>query len=410
MPTETQSFSFEKTVTAAPDQVYRAFTNSTHLRGWLSDIAIADPRPFGRIYMAWNSGFYTNGEFVELELDRKVVFTWLGRNEPGQTRVEVMIYPQGSDSRVQLKHSGVGSGDEWAKVIEEIRTGWTASLENLAALMDTGEDLRLTRRPMMGITLNDFNEEIARRLGVPVSQGIRIDTTVEGMGAQTAGLESNDVIISMGGYKVLGFSDIANALQGHRAGDELEVQFYRGPEKKTIMMTLSGRSVPTTPATVAELAEKVRARYEEINRNLDEFLANISEEEAAHQPAPGEWSIKDVLAHLIHDERGFHNYITQVVDEHEAHYDDYPSNMQFLNDAMMSVYPTLAELRQALRHATQESVELFEHLPESFREHKGSFWRLVYAALSDPYHYIAHMEQMQAALAAARETQPLAGV
>ena len=98
-----------------------------------------------------------------------------------------------------LEHSRIGAGKAWGAVAGEFQQEWEKSLENLAAVLETGEDLRLTRRPMMGIGVSDFDAEIARQMGVPVSKGIRLDAVVAGMGAEAAGLQPGDVIVRMGG-------------------------------------------------------------------------------------------------------------------------------------------------------------------------------------------------------------------
>jgi hypothetical protein len=46
------------------------------------------------------------------------------------------------------------------------------SLDNLVSVLETGEDLRFTLRPMIGIGASDFDEEIARQIGVPGNMGI----------------------------------------------------------------------------------------------------------------------------------------------------------------------------------------------------------------------------------------------
>jgi uncharacterized protein YndB with AHSA1/START domain len=402
MSAKTQTYTFVQDVHAPAPRVYQAFTNSSLLRQWLCDVAVINAKPGGYIYLVWNSGFYTAGEFVELNPNQRVVFTWFGRSEPGRTNVEVEIIDKGETTQVLLKHSGVGAEEEWKTVITEIQNGWTSSLVNLASVLETGEDMRFTRRPMLGIGLNAFNEEIALHIGVPVSQGLRIDSTLEGMGAHAAGLQSNDVIVTLDGYQTVSFADLATVLQKHRSGDQMEVQFYRGPEKRSVMMTLSGRPLPNIPATIAELAEKVRSRYADINRDMDDFLDDVSEEEASHRPAPDEWSIKEVLAHLIYDERNTQNYIGEVAGEWESHYSETTGNQQFRIDATLAVHPTLLDLRQELKRAFQETVEHYTHLPENLPAHKSSYWRIAYAGLDSPFHYQGHLEQMQAALLAAR--------
>jgi S1-C subfamily serine protease len=64
---------------------------------------------------------------------------------------------------------------------------------------------------MLGIMLSDFNAEIAKSMGLPVSSGVRIDGTVPGMGAEAAGLQSGDVIVGMAGYPVGDFSSLTHA-------------------------------------------------------------------------------------------------------------------------------------------------------------------------------------------------------
>ena len=66
-------------------------------------------------------------------------------------------------------------------------------------MLGSGPDLRITNRPMMGISPSDFNAEIAKKLGVPVNTGMRLDGVVDGMGAQSAGLQKDDVLIEFAG-------------------------------------------------------------------------------------------------------------------------------------------------------------------------------------------------------------------
>ena len=102
--------------------------------------------------------------------------------------MKVTLEAQDGGTRLLLEHTGFGTGAEWQRPIQESREGWTQGLENLASVMETGQDLRIIRRPMLGVMLSDFTPEIARQLGVPVSEGVRIDGTLEGMGARKAGL------------------------------------------------------------------------------------------------------------------------------------------------------------------------------------------------------------------------------
>lgn len=69
---------------------------------------------------------------------------------------------------------------------------------------------------------------------MPTSEGVRLDMTIEGMGAYIAGLRSRDVIIELGEMAMRSYSDFLLALTGKRAGDTIEVVYHRGAERHTV--------------------------------------------------------------------------------------------------------------------------------------------------------------------------------
>ena len=404
MDAKTASLTFEKMVMAPPQYVYHAFTNSTALREWMCDVATTDPKIGGRLYVAWNDGFYAAGHFTRLEKDHEIGFTWQGLNEPSPTEVHVYLTGAEGSTRVHLVHCELGADEEWDPVRVAMTQGWQGGLDNLASVLETGEDLRFVNRPMLGIGVSDFDEKIARHMGVPVTEGIRIDSAIESMGAAVAGLQGNDVIVSLAGYPITSFSSVPAVLSGKRAGDTVEVIFYRGAEKKSLPMKLSRRPLPEIPWNAKTLAEAVSQRNKEIHQELDQFLQGITEVEAAYRPAPTEWCIKEVLAHLIHGERGLQTFISDLLGGQEPLYDNYPGNVREQVEATVAAFPSLAAIYTELRCASQETVELIARLPDEFLARKGSYWRLAYGELEIPYHHQIHMEQMRNAIKAARKS------
>ena len=397
-----QTLTFTQMVKTTPESVYSAFTNATQLREWLCNVATVVPRSGGRIYLWWNSGYYTSGEFTHAESGKELTFTWHGRGEPTPTQVEVSLKPQNGGTLVTLVHTGIGSGDEWTAIMSEMEKGWETSLKNLASVQETGEDLRFILRPMLGIILDEFNPEIAKRLGLPTSDGIRLSGTVEGMGAKDAGLLEDDVIVSMGGIDTIDGSSLNNVLNAHRAGDEIEVVFYRGGEKMSVEMELSRRPIPVIPSTAKELADAVEIQYNKIKSMMDEFLEGVTEEEASFKPGPKQWSLKGNLAHFIQGERGFQQYIAELVDGYERFADDYGGNSDAFIEATIAVYPTMKYLVREYKSNMAETLYFIANFPDEFVTRKGTYWRLAYNVLQDPYHFASHLEQMQATLDAAR--------
>ncbi len=194
---KSQAFTFKQTVNASLMEAFRAFTHATLLRDWFCNAAQAEARQGGLFYFGWQSGFYACGKFLTFDPGKKLVFTWDGKDEPEPTRVSVSFAPKGGGTAVTVSHGGVGSGAKWAEVVKEIQNGWTEGLENLKSVVETGIDLRFARRPRLGIFIGEFNPEIAGRLRVPISRGIRIEGTAEGSGARAAGLQKDDVLVGL---------------------------------------------------------------------------------------------------------------------------------------------------------------------------------------------------------------------
>lgn len=396
-----QALSFTQEINVSPKMVYHAFTNGTSLREWLCDIATTDPNPGGRLYLWWHDGYYVSGEFISIESPNEVSFTWRGRGEPGETRVQVSLVAHDGGTMVTLEHLGMTSDPQWADTIEEIKKGWKNSLENLASVLETGEDLRFTQRPMLGIGISDFDEKIAKKMGIPVSKGIRIDTPIEGMGAAAAGLESGDVIVKMGDKEIIDFASLTNSLAAHRAGDEIEVGFYRGPQRKTLSMTLSGRPIPEIPKTAADLAQKVKTNYDQLQERLGEVFKGVSDAQASHKPTPEEWSAKEVMAHLIHSERGTRQFIADLVGSQEPIYDDYGGNIDTFTTATVVAYPTVSDLLAEYQRTCAENVAILANLKQDFLDRKGSYWRLAYQLSEGDFHFDSHMEQIKSAITSA---------
>jgi uncharacterized protein YndB with AHSA1/START domain len=398
-----ESLSFSQVIKTDPDSAYRAFTNATELRGWLCNVATVVPRLGGRLYLWWESGYYTCGEYVNLEPGKEVSFTWFGKGEPSVSQVKVNFKPQGSGTLVEVNHTGLEIKSEWEATRSEISKGWKNALENLDSVTATGEDLRFVTRPMLGIILDEFNDEIAEKLGLTSSDGIRIGGTVKGMGAEAAGIQENDVITSMGSIATKNFESLNQALSQHKAGDTTQVVLYRDGKQQTLQLTLSGRPIPEIPSDAQSLAEEVTKIYKQIETKLDEFLSGVSEEEAAYKPEPSEWSIKENIAHFIQGERFFQQYMTELVNGFERFADDYGGNVDQMLEAISAAYPSVNAMAEAYKQNMRETLYFISHLPEEFLARKGEYWRLAYGLLQDPYHFDAHLEQMQSALDASRK-------
>jgi uncharacterized protein YndB with AHSA1/START domain len=401
---KTQTLTFKETINAPAADTYRAFTSSTAMRYWFSDVALADPQKGGRFYAGWNDGYYAAGEYLSLTPDKKVVFSWLGRGEPAASRVQVTLAEKKAGLTVTVTHSGLGSGKAWAKAVKGITAGWQSAMRNLKSTLETGEDLRISKRPMLGIMPGAYDDEIAKRLKVPTAFGVRLDGTLEGMGAHAIGLQADDVIVSLGGKKVTG-ATLGVGLVGKQAGDKVAVKYYRGPKLINTSLVLSGRALPEIPQTAAELATRVGNLYAELNTELEKCFEGATEAQASYKATPDEWSAKDVLCHLLSGERDGHSPIAETIWGIQRYYDSFGDNLNERHAAMLSVLPTYRLLLDEYKRAQDETVALLAAMPDKAVARKSDWWQLCFGFLQPPLHNYAHFEQIKAAIAAAQQAK-----
>jgi hypothetical protein len=315
--------------------------------------------------------------------------------------VTVTLAEQADGVLVRLDHA-IPRGKGWKERGQTFRENWEESLENLKSVLETGIDLRIANRPMLGILPGDFTEDQATALKIPVREGLRLDGVVGGMGAEGAGLQRDDVLVGMAGNTITSeFNTLLNAIAGKKGGDEVEVVYYRGPEKKTVTMQLSKRPMPEVPFEPAELAKRVRAIFEPALGELEKAFEGYSDEQAMKRPDPKEWSALEIVAHLVHGERFNSAYLTSLIDGYELTTDGFGSNVTAQVEATVRANPSIQLMLAELRRTVEELLAYIELLPEDFVLNRGSYYRFGSNLLQPNFHINAHIQQIKDALAAA---------
>ncbi len=401
MSTTVTSVQFVK---ATPAQVYFAFTRAIGLTEWLCDFATAAPHPGGRMYLWWHGDFYSAGEYVSLEENKSVIFKWFGRGEPAPSEVTVILKEKDGGTVVTLSHA-VSEGKDWEERAKGFQQEWSRTLVNLAQVLETGLDKRAFDRPMLGINISDFNAEIARAMGVPVKDGIRLDFLPEEMGAFKAGLRKDDVLIELGGKPIANdYGSLVMALQGKQGGDKVEVVFYRGAEKKTVTMELTRRPAPQIPWEAAALAKVVRAKYDEGLAALEKAFTGVSEAAADLEPAPGGWSAKQILAHLIQTERHWLENLDDVIGGYPRVSDEWAGNSTVHARATVAAYKTVRSLLDEMERLSDEMTAYAAALPPEFVARKASYFQAANMLLEGSLpHILSHIDQIQSAIALAHK-------
>jgi uncharacterized protein YndB with AHSA1/START domain len=402
MTSENAELTFSNLLDAPPEDVYYAFSTAQGWRDWMCDSARLEPRSGGTYQLSWNSGWFAAGTVNTIERPTHIHLSWRGKEDPGYTKVFIQLEATPTGTRVEITHSGFGEGDLWDQIRKECEKGWQIGLENLVSIFSTGMDLRIVRRPMLGIFVSDFNEKIAKELRVPTSRGVRIDRPAEGMGAEKAGLKPSDVIVEMDGKSIEGFADFGVVMDGKHAGDIIPVTVYRGPEKITVQMELSGRAFEDYPLDPSYIAQRLSDSDQEIIQEFREFFKDVSEDDANFKPGPEEWSAKETLAHLITSEEFRLAYIDEVLADGQREFAGGNGDPLPRLRALLEVTPTIPELLDRLERSKREVVALLNKA-EKLKARKGVLWGMALGYLQYPnVHERSHMEQMKNAISAAR--------
>jgi hypothetical protein len=256
---------------------------------------------------------------------------------------------------------------------------------------------------MLGIMIGSFTEEQAQELGVPVHEGMRLDAVVDGMGAQRSGLQKDDVIVEFAGHPIYNANSLPNALSGKKGGDTVAVVIYRGPQKKTIQLELSKRPMPEVPFDTAELAKRARELYEPGLAEVEKCFEGFTDDEAMAKPDPKDWSALEIIAHLIHGERGNQAFLTSLIDGYEITTDGFGDNVDAQVAATVKANPSVALMLSALRRTVEETLVYVTLLPAEIVENKGSYYRFGFGLLQPNFHLTGHTQQIRAALSAAQK-------
>jgi S1-C subfamily serine protease len=90
----------------------------------------------------------------------------------------------------------------------------------------------------MGVGVVTMSPQIAQQYGISASQGAIIQDLPPDGPAARAGLQSFDVITSIGGQKVTKDGDLVRIIHTHKPGEQVAVTFVRGKTQGSVTITL----------------------------------------------------------------------------------------------------------------------------------------------------------------------------
>lgn len=398
---------FACTVQVLPEEVSRAFTHPTMLRDWLGLAASTDPQKGGHLFVRLEDGVNAEGSYSVVEPGKRVCFSLRGTGDPGASSVCVALAAQGEETQLTLIHEFPEYDPAWAEAAARWTAVWPAALENLASVVETGIDLRQARRPRLGILMDDtLSEEFLAQSGVPVKSGVRLMGVVDGSGAKAAGLQKDDVLVSLNGVALDSPASIAAALRGLKAGDRPVVAYYRGAQKLSTPLELGNFPIPELPDTAAGAAQKVREKYPKVLEEMRKLVGGLTDEQAARRPSAEEWSVRELVAHFILCERDYQNWVAGMINDVAVEdWLEMRPNLTPRIQALTARIPRLADLLDELALAYEETAATIAAFPESFVQRRKHLYRRAAQwaiELISEHYYGEHLEQFKATINAAR--------
>lgn len=387
----TTQLTFSKIILpAAPAVVFEMLTSPMLLESWLCENADIEANAGGRIYFGWQGGNFLAGNIEAIEPDQKLAFKW----------------PNGGEGEFKLTSAGDGTELKFTHRTSDpnIHQQFEKGFENLAYLMETGLTLAFMSRPVLGARTPPLSEAAAQRLGLPDVKGVIIEFIQEGLAAEQARLQPQDVLYMINGTPFKHSMEMFGILGQHKGGDVIEIGYYRDGKAYTTPLTLSPRPHPNFPTTLKALADTLEKRHAEQDAELAAMLAGVPEEILMQRPAENEWSAGEVIAHLIFTENFYQVMLCHRVARVEN--GPWPGNQPVQIAGLMAAYPTSADLFKALQAAERATVGAIRAMPESLTDYQAIYAPTSFEMNSKPDHTRGHLAQIQRVIELVKEATP----
>ncbi len=252
-------FADEVEVTTNDNKTYQATIVGTYPDGDLAVLKI-DAKNLPTMHLA-NSDEAKIGEWVlavgnPLELNSTVtagIISAKGRDIniiKGKAPIESFIQ---TDAAVNPGNSGGALVDANGRLLGintaiATQTGFYAGYSfaipiNLAkGIVDDIIENGTYQRGFLGINIMDLDNQTMNKLGLNISQGVLVESLVDGGAAQYAGILPNDVIVQANGKNVKSSADLLEAVGGSKAGETVSLVLNRGGKQENVSVRLKANN------------------------------------------------------------------------------------------------------------------------------------------------------------------------
>ena len=202
-------------------RAWEVFVDGNERAQWEATTYEIDPVPGGRVH--WTlTGLESTGH-VEEVVPEKLLRYVEGEGPHINSEITATFEAIAEGTRISITHSGFGDVDDWGEWIEGTSLGWSQAIADLILYLETGVPARRFARRMQPPGL--------RSTDTPA--GIVVQGVVDGGLADQAGLQPEDILLTVGGAPVFTLPEFWVLLREHTIGETLEIEYVRNGQRCT---------------------------------------------------------------------------------------------------------------------------------------------------------------------------------
>lgn len=142
-----------------------------------------------------------------------------------------------SSARALLLATGLAIGASTGGIALAQAEAVASPPEATAGRQETG-----TKRPLLGVKVQNVDKDTADALGLPEAKGALIVAVMPGGPADAAGLKANDAILAVDGNVISDAKDLANRIAEVSSKSSAEVKIHRGEGEQTLKVEFAKAS------------------------------------------------------------------------------------------------------------------------------------------------------------------------
>jgi serine protease Do len=200
--------------------------------------------------------------------------------------------------------------------------GFAIPINMAKGIIDQLKDKGEVTRGWLGVGIQDLTPELAEYYGLKAQKGVLVTQVFEGDPADKAGIQVNDIILSVDGKRVSSGRDLSATIANTPVGHQTKIDLIRDDRKKSVTVTLAKRddddrsiAAETRDSDelgieVTDLDSDIARRFGIDGRESGVLVTDVKEDSLASKAdvRPGD-VIKEINRSVVKDRQDFANLI-----------------------------------------------------------------------------------------------------